>query len=142
MYKWVWRFSEEGIGGLHELKRPGRPRRLSLDQVLDILTKTVDELPPGGTHWSQRTMAKAAGVTQYQVAEIWKAAGLKPHRVRTFKTSKDPNFAEKVVDVVGLYRYKPSTVLSQCSRFGPGKLSAEPMTTNVTARLVCMRRWT
>lgn len=111
VYKWVWRFSDEGVEGLHERKRPGRPRSLSHDQVMEILTKTVEEVPPGATHWSQRTMAKAAGVTQYQVAQIWAAAGLKPHRLRSFKISNDPEFAQKVVDVVGLYTNKPDNAL-------------------------------
>jgi len=111
VYKWVWRFSEEGIDGLRERKRSGRPRSLSLDVVMDILTKTVEEVPEGTTHWSQRLMAKAAGVTQYQVAEIWKAAGLKPHRVRSFKISKDPAFADKLVDVIGLYMNAPDNAL-------------------------------
>lgn len=111
VYKWVWRFDEEGIDGLHERKRPGRPRKLDLDQVMEILEKTIQEAPPGATHWSQRLMAEAAGVTRHQVAEIWKAAGLKPHRVRTFKISTDPQFAEKVVDVVGLYMSSPANAL-------------------------------
>jgi len=111
VYKWVWRYSDEGLDGLHERKRSGRPRSLSLDQVMEILTKTVEEVPPGSTHWSQRTMAKAAGVTPYQVAQVWSAAGLKPHRLRTFKISDDPAFAEKVVDVVGLYMNRPDNAL-------------------------------
>lgn len=111
VYKWVWRYSKEGINGLHERKRSGRPRSLNLDQVMEILTKTVEELPPGATHWSQRAMAKVAGVSQYQVAQIWEAAGLKPHRLRSFKISRDPKFAEKIVDVVGLYMNQPDNAL-------------------------------
>ena len=111
VYKWVWRFDEEGIDGLRERKRPGRPRKLDLGQGLDILEKTIEEAPPGATHWSQRLMAEASGVTRHQVTEIWKAAGLKPHRVRTFKISNDPEFAEKVVDVVGLYMSAPANAL-------------------------------
>ena len=111
VYKWVWRYDAEGIDGLHERRRPGRPRSLSLDQVMEILTMTVEEVPPGATHWSQRSMAKAVGVTQYQVGQVWAAAGLKPHRLRSFKISDDPKFAEKVVDVVGLYTNKPDNAL-------------------------------
>jgi transposase len=111
VYKWVWRYSEEGLDGLHERKRPGRPRTLDLDQVLEILRKTVEEDPPGSTHWSTRLMASEAGVSKHQVGEIWKAAGLKPHRIRTFKLSTDPRFAEKVVDIVGLYMSPPDNAL-------------------------------
>jgi transposase len=91
VYKWVWRYDEEGIDGLHERKRPGRPRALDLDAVLEILRATIEDLPRGATHWSLRTMAKAAGVTKHQVGEVWAAAGLKPHRVKSFKISNDPS---------------------------------------------------
>jgi transposase len=111
VYKWIWRFDEEGLKGLEERPRSGRPRTLDLDEVMKILTKTVEEDPPGGTHWSQRLMAEAMGVTKQQVAQIWASAGLKPHRLRTFKISRDPRFAEKVVDVVGLYMNPPDNAL-------------------------------
>ena len=111
VYKWIWRFDEEGLEGLKERPRPGRPRKLDLDEVMEILTKTIEEVPTGGTHWSQRLMAQAMGVTKQQVAQVWAAAGLKPHRLRTFKISRDPRFAEKVVDVVGLYMTPPDNAL-------------------------------
>lgn len=111
VYKWIWRFDEEGLDGLKERPRSGRPRKLDLDDVMEILTKTVEEDPPGATHWSQRLMAQAMNVTKQQVAQIWSSAGLKPHRVKTFKISRDPRFAEKVVDVVGLYMSPPANAL-------------------------------
>lgn len=111
VYKWVWRFDAEGIAGLSERQRSGRPRTLQLDQVMEVLRMTIEEFPPGGTHWSIRLMAKAAGVTRHQVSEIWASAGLKPHRVKSFKISRDPEFAEKVVDVVGLYMNPPDNAL-------------------------------
>ncbi len=111
VYKWVWRFDKEGLEGLRERARSGRPRKLDLDQVLAILEKTIEEAPPGATHWSQRLMAEATGVTRHQVSEVWKAAGLQPHRLRTFKISRDPCFAEKVVDVVGLYMAAPGNAV-------------------------------
>lgn len=111
VYKWIWRFDEEGLEGLKERPRSGRPRKLDLDEVMEILTKTIEEAPRGATHWSQRLMAQAMGVTKQQVAQIWTAAGLKPHRLRTFKISRDPRFAEKVVDVVGLYMNPPDKAL-------------------------------
>lgn len=111
VYKWVWRFDEEGIDGLSERARSGRPRALDLDGVLEILRMTIEELPRGATHWSLRLMADAAGVSKHQVSEVWAAAGLKPHRVKSFKISRDPKFAEKVVDVVGLYMNPPDNAL-------------------------------
>lgn len=111
VYKWVWRFDDEGIDGLKERHRSGRPRALDLDAVMEILRMTIEELPPGGTHWSLRLMAEATGVSKHQVSEIWEAAGLKPHRVKSFKISRDPQFAEKVVDVVGLYMNPPDNAL-------------------------------
>ena len=100
VYKWIWCFDKEGVEGLKERSRSGRPRKLALDGVMDILTKTIEDVPSGSTHWSQRLMAQAMVVTKQQVANIWAAAGLKPHRLRTFKISRAPRFAEKVVDVV------------------------------------------
>ncbi|MCC7380884.1 MAG: IS630 family transposase [Deltaproteobacteria bacterium] len=111
VYKWVWRFDEEGIEGLRERERTGRPRILDLDDVMEILRMTIEEVPPGATHWSLTLMANAAGVTRHQVREVWMAAGLKPHRVKSFKISRDPKFADKVVDVVGLYMNPPTNAL-------------------------------
>ncbi|MCB9610721.1 MAG: IS630 family transposase, partial [Polyangiaceae bacterium] len=111
VYKRIWRFDEEGLAGLKERPRSCRPRKLDLDEVMEILTKTVEQDPPGATHWSQRLMAQAMGVTKQQVAQIWASAGLKPHRLKTFKISRDPRFAEKVVDVVGLYMSPPDNAL-------------------------------
>lgn len=111
VYKWIWRFDEEGIKGLAERPRSGRPRALDLDRITEILQKTVEEHPRGATHWSLRLMAEATGVSKHQVTEIWAAAGLKPHRVKNFKISNDPDFAEKVVDVVGLYMNPPENAL-------------------------------
>lgn len=111
VYKWIWRFSEEGLEGLAERQRSGRPRALDHDAMMEILSKTIEELPEGATHWSVRTMAVAAKVTKHQVGQVWAAAGLKPHRVKSFKISRDPRFAEKVVDVVGLYMNPPENAL-------------------------------
>ena len=72
---------------------------------------TVERIPKEATHWSVRLMAKAAGITTWQVRQIWEASDLKPHRLKTFKISNDPEFAEKVVDVVGLYMNPPDNAL-------------------------------
>ncbi len=72
---------------------------------------TVERILKEATHWSVRLMAKAAGITTWQVRQIWEAADLKPHRLKTFKISNDPQFGEKVVDIVGLYMNPPDQAL-------------------------------
>ncbi len=91
--------------------RSGRPRKLSHANVRAILKATVERIPRESTYWSVRLMAEHSGVSKHQVAQIWKAADLKPHRVRNFKISNDPHFAEKVIDVVGLYMDPPENAL-------------------------------
>lgn len=107
VYKWRNRFKADGLEGLKDLPRSGQPKKLSDAKVKDVLKLTVERIPRESTHWSVRLMAKAAGITTWQVRQIWEAANLKPHRLKTFKISNDPQFAEKVVDVVGLYMNPP-----------------------------------
>lgn len=111
VYKWIWRFDAEGIVGLGDRPRTGRPTKIDEELAMEILTRTVETTPPGMTHWSIRLMADAAKVSKHVVSTIWKSAGLKPHRIKTLKISKDPAFAEKVVDVVGLYVNPPDNAL-------------------------------
>jgi transposase len=111
VYKWRNRFMQGGIAGLTDCPRPGQPRKLDGKQVDKILKLTVERVPKESTHWSTRLMAKYAGVTQWQVRQVWSAADLKPHRLKTFKISNDPAFAEKVVDVVGLYMNPPDNAV-------------------------------
>lgn len=111
VYKWRNRFKVRGLEGLKDLPRSGQPKKLSADKVNEVLTMTVERVPREATHWSVRLMAKAAGITNWQVQQIWNAADLKPHRLKTFKISNDPNFAEKVVDVVGLYMDPPANAI-------------------------------
>ena len=111
VYRWRKRFKDHGFSGLHDLKRPGQPKKISAKKVKEVLRLTVERLPREATHWSVRLMAKAAGVTTWQVRQIWQAADLKPHRLQTFKISNDPEFAEKVIDVVGLYMNPPEKAL-------------------------------
>jgi transposase len=105
--KWRQRFRQGGVDGLEDAARSGRPTRLSAAAVDRILHLTTKRIPKESTHWSTRLMAKYAGVTQWQVRQVWAAADLKPHRLRSFKLSHDPQFSEKVVDVVGLYLDPP-----------------------------------
>src|SRR5437867_6935702 len=111
VYKWRQRYVGHGLGGLHDRPRPGQPRRLSPAQARDILRWTVERIPHEATHWSLRLMGKHARVSQWHVAQVWKAADLRPHRLKTFKISRDPHFAEKVTDVVGLYMDPPDNAV-------------------------------
>ena len=111
VYKWRNRFRESGLEGLKDRPRPGQPKKITEETVKRVLTMTVEQVPKEATHWSVRLMAKAAGITMWQVRQIWKAADLKPHRLKTFKISLDPDVAEKVVDVVGLYMNPPENAL-------------------------------
>jgi transposase len=109
---WRKRFQEQGILGLSE-EAPKGPskRRLSTEKVHEIVEATLHTTPPDATQWSVRTMAKAQGVSPATVARIWDAHGLKPHRVKTFKLSKDKQFVEKLTDVVGLYLNPPDKAI-------------------------------
>jgi len=111
VYKWQQRYEQEGVGGLHDQPRSGRPTKLTEAKIKRILHLTTERIPKEATHWSTRLMAKYAGVTQWQVRQVWAAAELKPHRLKTFKISNDPEFAEKVIDVVGLYLNPPSNAV-------------------------------
>lgn len=111
VFKWRKRFEQDGIDGLLDRPRPGQPRKLTEKKIKEVLRLTVDYIPREATHWSTRLMAKYANITQYQVREIWKAADLRPHRLKTFKISNDPQFAEKVIDVVGLYMNPPDNAM-------------------------------
>jgi transposase len=112
---WRDRFAEGGPSALAETK-PGRGRKptISTAKVKAIIRATTQTTPPGETHWSCRTMAKAQGVSPATVQRIWDAQGLKPHRVRTFKVSNDPRFFEKLTDVVGLYLNPPARAIVLC----------------------------
>ena len=113
--KWRSRFLTERLEGLTDHPRPGRPRTISDEQVEAVITATLEQAPPGGdTHWSTRSMARSAGMSQSAVSRIWRAFGLKPHIVETWKLSTDPQFIEKVRDVVGLYMAPPENALVLC----------------------------
>jgi transposase len=105
--RWRRRFVEGRVASLYDEPRPGAPRKISDDDVERIIVKTLEEKPKGRTHWSTRKMAEAAGVAHMTVARVWRAFGLQPHIVRTFKFSDDPLFIEKVRDVIGLYLNPP-----------------------------------
>jgi transposase len=112
--KWRARFLAKRLDGLHDEPRPGAPRSIVDDQVERLIVKTLEETPTEATHWSTRSMAKATGMSQSSVSRIWRAFGLKPHLVDTFKLSPDPLFVDKVKDIVGLYLNPPEAALVLC----------------------------
>ena len=112
--KWRRRFAERGLDGLHDEPRPGKPRSIGDDAVERVIVKTLEETPPGATHWSTRSMAAATGMSQSAVSRIWRAFALKPHQLESFKLSTDPLFIEKVRDIVGLYLNPPEAAIVLC----------------------------
>jgi transposase len=113
--KWRGRFVRQRLEGLADEPRPGRPRTITDTQVEQVLTKTLEEPPPNhDTHWSTRSMAKVTGLSQTAISRIWRAFGLKPHLVQTWKLSTDPQFIDKVRDIVGLYLDPPEAALVLC----------------------------
>jgi transposase len=112
--KWRNRFSSERLDGLLDEPRPGRPRTISDEQVEAVITKTLESTPRNATHWSTRSMAAESGLTQSAVSRIWRAFGLQPHRQDKWKLSRDPQFVDKVKDVVGLYLAPPERAVVLC----------------------------
>jgi transposase len=112
--KWRERFARWRTDGLLDEPRPGAPRQIRDEQVAALIDRTLSTHPDGATHWSLRTMAKAAGLSASTVGRVWRAFGLQPHRSESFKLSTDPLFAEKVRDIVGLYLAPPDRALVLC----------------------------
>ncbi len=112
--KWRRRFIARRLGGLLDEPRVGARRRISDADVERVLAMTLESTPKNATHWSTRSMAQASGLTQTAVSRIWRAFALQPHRTETFKLSKDPQFIDKVRDIVGLYMNPPQKALVLC----------------------------
>jgi transposase len=115
VWRWQERYVEDGVDGLlRDKTRPPGKKPLAAAVKRKVLAKTASETPPNATHWSVRSMATAMGISHTSVQRIWAEAGLKPHLVRRFKISNDPQFEEKVTDVVGLYMNPPDRALVLC----------------------------
>jgi transposase len=112
--KWRTRFAERRLDGLYDEPRPGKPRTISDADVEQVIVATLESAPKDATHWSTRSMAAHAGLSQTAVSRIWRAFGLKPHRTEDFKLSPDPQFIDKVRDVVGMYLNPPEAAVVLC----------------------------
>jgi transposase len=113
--RWRKRFLTKGLAGLEkDAPRPGRTPKITAATVQRVIRRTTQEKPVDATHWSTRGMAAAVGISEASVRRIWRAHGLKPHRVETFKISHDPRFAEKLEAIVGLYLNPPEHALVLC----------------------------
>jgi transposase len=108
VWRWQQRFAEAGVDGLlrDKTRQPGKPRTADAT-VQRVVAMTCGEPPGEATHWTGRAMAGATGLSLRTVQRIWEAHGLQPHRVRSFKRSRDPDFVSKLDDIVGLYMAPP-----------------------------------
>jgi transposase len=111
---WRNRFAAKRLDGLYDEPRPGAPRQIGDEEIAATIRKTLETLPKGATHWSLRRMAREIHHAPSTVHRIWRAFGLQPHRVETFKLSSDPLFVEKVRDIVGLYLSPPDRAMVLC----------------------------
>lgn len=110
--RWRDRFAQAGLAGIeHDLPRGGRPVRVDAGQLVEL---TCQHLPPNATQWSTRTMAKQMGISKASVSRHWRANGLKPHLVKSFKVSRDKDFEAKLEAIVGLYMSPPEHALVLC----------------------------
>ena len=114
--RWRNRFLDGGLAALDkDAPRPGRTPIITPAKVQEVIRKTTQEKPNNATHWSTRSMAAVAGLSEKSVRRIWHKHGLKPHLVRTFKVSNDPEFAQKLEAIVGLYLNPPEHAIVLCA---------------------------
>src|SRR5437588_1769387 len=109
--KWRERFRVRRLPGLTDEPRPGAPRKATDDRIVEIITRTLEGPPAHATQWPTRGLADVAGLSKATIARIWQTFGLQSHRLDTFKLSADPQFVEKVRDIVGLYFYPPDRAI-------------------------------
>jgi len=114
--RWRNRFLDGGLAALDkDAPRPGRPSTITPAKIQEVVRKTTQEKPRNATHWSTRSMAAATGLSEKSVRRIWHKHGLKPHLTRTFKVSNDPQFAEKLEAIMGLYLNPPEHAIVLCA---------------------------
>ena len=126
VYKWQNRFLEKGLDGFKDKTRSGQPRKITTEETIKVLDMTMHTISSESTYWSINLMSRYTGLPRYRIETIWKAANIKPHLRATFNFSKDPNFAEKVIDIVGLYMNPPDNAII---------LSVDEKNTNTSTRL-------
>src|SRR5438309_7334863 len=131
--KWRERFCVDRLEGLLDEPRPGAARSIKDAQVEAVITKTLESIPANSTQWSTRLMAQKTGLSQTAIVRIWRAFGWQPHRVENFKFSKDPQFVEKVRDIVGLYMNPPDHAIVPMRRLEESSASAEPYAADSSA---------
>src|SRR5438105_3516765 len=152
--KWRRRLVEHRLDGLRDDPRSGAPRTIEDADIEAVIVKTLESMPENATHWSSRGMAKASGISVSSVQRIWRAFGLQPHRIETFKLSTDPDFVVKSATLSGFTSRRPSTpscsasmrrarfrrwtAASQCCRCGLAKPPGAATTTSVMVRLRCL----
>lgn len=112
--KWKRRYATLGMAGLEDSPRSGRPRTLTDERVAQVIKTTLEVKPKGATHWSTRDLAKTAGISASSIGRIWRSFAIQPHRAETFQLSTDPEFVDKVHDVVGLYLNPPTNAAVFC----------------------------
>jgi transposase len=114
VYKWGQRYRELGVSGLGDAGRAGRPSNITDEKIIQVVRTTIENKPVGATHWSTRDLAKNVGLNQTRISRIWRTFGLKPHLADTFQLSTDPEFVEKLRDVVGVYLHPPANAAVFC----------------------------
>ena len=112
--KWRRRCLANGLDGLRDEPRSGAPRTVDDARIEAVITQTLESLPSDATHWSSRGMARTSGLSVSTVQRIWRAFGLQPHREGTFNLSTDPDFVDKMRDIVGLYVTPPAHAILLC----------------------------
>ena len=105
--KWRRRYAKQGLPGIYDQLRSGRPRTIADENIARLVSKTLKRKPQNATHWSVRSMAEEVGLSKSTVQRVWRTFGLQPHRQKHFKLSTDPFFVEKLRDIVGLYLNPP-----------------------------------
>jgi transposase len=112
--RWRGRFAREGLAGLADQPRSGRPRTVDEATVQRVIAKTLEPPPGDQSQWSTRLLARETGLSHASVHRIWREHRLRPHQTRTFKYSTDPELEAKVIDIVGLYLDPPEGALVLC----------------------------